>query len=155
MAVLSLAIRYSVQCEQSNTQGLRIIDPCCCSRKNTSDRGRLRNDLGRYSHVRSVWHSAIPQRDIHRHIDDSEKDDAMSGPRKYSEAYHAETSCAGRSIIDMMKDKLDAAMRRYLEEPNDQRRGVVRGLAMGVAIIQQPYNPNAKAVERESKGRVT
>ena len=115
----------------------------------------MSNDLGGDSDIRSVRHIGILQRHINRHIDRREKDDEMSGPRKYSEAYHAETSCKGRSIIDMMKDKLDAAMKRYLEDPSDQRRGIVRGLAMGVAIIQQPYNPNAKAVERESKGRVT
>jgi len=79
----------------------------------------------------------------------------MSGPRKYSEAYHESTSCAGRSILQMMQDQLDRAMIKYREDPNDQRRGIVRGLATGVAILQQPYNPNVKSVERESKVRVS
>lgn len=79
----------------------------------------------------------------------------MSGPRKFDNAYHENASCAGRSILQMMKDQLDRAMLKYLSDPNDQRRGIVRGLATGVAILQQPYNPNVKSVERDSKVRVS
>jgi len=78
----------------------------------------------------------------------------MSGPRKFDAAYYESVSCAGRSILQMVREQLDRAMIKYLEDPTDQRRGIVRGLATGVAIVQQPYNPNVKAVERESKRRV-
>ena len=81
----------------------------------------------------------------------------MSGPRKFDNAYHEArvASTKGRSILQMTQEQLDRAMIKYLEDPTDQRRGIVRGLATGVAIIQQPYNPNVKLVERESKARVT
>ena len=81
----------------------------------------------------------------------------MSGPRKFDNAYHEAkvAGTKGRSILQMTQEQLDRAMTKYLEDPTDQRRGIVRGLATGVAIIQQPYNPNVKLAERESKARVT
>lgn len=82
----------------------------------------------------------------------------------------------GRSILQMMQDRLDEEMRKYLEmrkqewiltETLNVQRGLVKGIALGVGIMQWPYlssggeggdgtggDDGCKMAERESLRRV-
>lgn len=68
----------------------------------------------------------------------------MSGPRKKG----AFKVPHGPTIIQKVWDQMDRAMVKYLENPTDQRRGIVRGLATAVALYESPGSPNVKEVER-------
>lgn len=76
----------------------------------------------------------------------------MSGPRR-KQPPQAHKVAGGPTIYQKVNRKLDQAMVKYLEDPTDQKRGIVRGLAIAAAIYRNPYNPNPKAAERESKAR--
>lgn len=54
-------------------------------------------------------------------------------------------------------EALDKAMRKWDAERTPTNRGIVRGLAMGIAVIQARSvdpTPRAKQIERESLARV-
>lgn len=80
----------------------------------------------------------------------------MSGPRRKMPP-GAHKVAAGPTIIQRVWDQMDRAMIKYLEDPTDQRRGIVRGLATAVALYESPGSPNVKEVERryrvKHKGR--
>lgn len=64
---------------------------------------------------------------------------------------------AGRSLMKIMQDDLDIAMAKWLITKNAKDRGVVRGLAIGLAIILRPYDDRisvAKKIEKHSLRRV-
>lgn len=59
--------------------------------------------------------------------------------------------CAGRSIVEMMEDELDAIIERLMGEPeNEEERGKAAGVSYCIAIARQPYNPDVPAVKNEA-----
>lgn len=66
----------------------------------------------------------------------------------------------GRSILEMLIEKLDHAMECYLHARTEKEktlcRGEVRGMARAIALMQNPYHPtrNIKVLEQESASRV-
>lgn len=65
-------------------------------------------------------------------------------------------SCAGKPIIEMMWDELMAVYERLAEgaEAKDGRDpGRAEGMALCIAILQNPYQPNIEAVREESVRR--
>ena len=73
----------------------------------------------------------------------------MSGPRKYSDDYHARSG-RGKSIRQLISDELNKAVGVYLKDPSPQRRGIVRGLAIGLAILENPYDSDPAGVEKRA-----
>lgn len=76
---------------------------------------------------------------------------------------HTHGGYAGRSILEMLIEQLDRAVERHLTIQDSglgnppsmsASRGEVRGLARAVAIMQNPYQPDHKNVEREAAQRV-
>lgn len=70
-----------------------------------------------------------------------------------------EGACAGKSLLEMMRDDLDEAMLEYLEQkeanqPAQTARGIVRGLAMAISRVQSGGTCKPKLVEKESLERV-
>lgn len=74
---------------------------------------------------------------------------------------------AGRSILEMLIEKLDHAMECYLDakastdpligiKTEMRCRGEVRGLARAISLMQNPYQPTRaiKQVETDSASRV-
>lgn len=68
---------------------------------------------------------------------------------------------AGRSILEMLVEQLDAATARYMNKqnailPDRVERGEIRGLARAISMMQNPYYPTRqiKQVEKDSAARV-
>lgn len=55
----------------------------------------------------------------------------------------------GPSILNSVEAKLRTAVRKWHETRTPESRGVVRGLAIAVATIRNPYDPRVREVERE------
>ena len=52
----------------------------------------------------------------------------------------------GPSCIDHLETALLRQMIRYVNQPSDTVRGVIRGLAMGIARMRFPYDNQMEAV---------
>lgn len=101
---------------------------------------------------------------------------------KIRRAQETSVSCAGKTLLEKLNDELDKAMKDYLSQkdkvhdlgselPHDwpelaeevaeelaklkQKRGLVRGIAIGVGMIENPYElkRSTKLAEKESVER--
>lgn len=64
--------------------------------------------------------------------------------------------CAGRSLVEMMEDELDSIVERLMNggaAADGRDPGRAEGVAMCIAIIRQPYNPNIEAVREAAMER--
>jgi hypothetical protein len=57
----------------------------------------------------------------------------------------------GPSVIDHLETALLRQMSRYVDQPSDTVRGVIRGLAMGIARMRFPYENQNVAIRRIEK----
>lgn len=66
---------------------------------------------------------------------------------------------AGRSILEMLWAELDEAYAHYATIHQGHRmssamaRGVAQGLAIAIAIMESPYEPNTGSVKRQAQQR--
>lgn len=55
---------------------------------------------------------------------------------------------AGPTYREMLEDKLQAACTSYDRDKTDTRRGVVRGLAIALALYEDSYNYSTERVKK-------
>ena len=80
---------------------------------------------------------------------------------KAEKAMNAGTStkrgeCSGRSLVEMMEDELDSVVERLMnggEAADGRDPGRAEGIAMCIALIRQPYNPNIDVVREAAMER--
>lgn len=71
------------------------------------------------------------------------------------------TECAGRSLLELMEDRLDAAVLELAvlttQRPNDLAmlgaQGRAQGIAECIALIRTPYAPDVDAVKAAASAR--
>jgi len=66
-----------------------------------------------------------------------------------------DVSCAGKSLVEMMEDRLDEVFSRLKTEPAEDGRdpGRAEGIATCIAIIRNPYSPNINIIRAEAVER--
>ena len=60
-------------------------------------------------------------------------------------------ACAGKSIQELVMDELLTVLDRLMgDEPEERDPGRAEGLAMALAIFQNPYRPNVDAIREQA-----
>lgn len=63
-------------------------------------------------------------------------------------------SCAGRSLLEMIEERLDDVVDRLMAgEAEDTDKGAALGLAEAIAIIKNPYYPDVDVIRAEAMER--
>lgn len=99
----------------------------------------------------------------------SERDRIMSRKSQTLAPSSADNSCAGRSILDILWDKVDETVSMIMEAEDsayesdddaipsdgvqDKLAGRAEGLCMAIAIIRNPYRPDLDAIKDEAMSR--
>lgn len=66
--------------------------------------------------------------------------------------------CAGKSIVELIEDELDALIVTLMEDDlaPEEKKDVAaecRGLALAVAIIRNPYEPDVNLIREQAMNR--